>query len=53
MEARPEVAGLSSGLLLPPERALQAAEAPPTAGPPQHLRVRMRVTHHQGQAQAG
>lgn len=53
MEARPEGAGPSSGLLLPPEWALPAAEEPPTAGPPQHLRVRMRVTHHQGQAQAG
>lgn len=53
VEARPEGAGPSSGLLLPPEWALPAAEEPPTAGPPQHLRVRMRVTHHQGQAQAG
>lgn len=48
MEARPEGAVPSSGLLLPPEWALPAAEEPPTAGPPQHLRVRMRVTHHPG-----
>lgn len=36
-----------------PRVGTAAAEAPPTAGPPQHLRVRMRVTHHQGEAQAG